>query len=158
MWTTDSLEKTLTLGKPEGKRRGGPQRIRWLNGITDLMDMSLSKLQELVMDREHWHPAVHGVSKFGHDWMTQLNWTESGQCLLEDLGGWCATVHGVAQGRVSLSNWTTTNNKSYYIWGLNFRNSFVRHFECFGLWLPFSAIFRSKSLLQSKISKRASSN
>ena len=74
MWRADSFEKTLILGKIEGGRKRGRQMMIWLDGITNSMDMSLSELREMVMDRKAWCAAIHEVARVGQDWVTELNW------------------------------------------------------------------------------------
>ena len=117
MQRADSFEKTLMLGKIEGRRRRGRQRMRWLD---DSMDMNLGELRELVMDREARHAVVHGVTS---SWTLMSDWTELRtlslniymviQNTVKDKEAWCATVHRITKSQRWLSNWTTTN---IFIW------------------------------------------
>ena len=134
MQKTDSLEKTLMLGEIEGRRKRGSHRMRWLDGITDSMDMNLSRLQEMVKDREAWHTAVHWVTK-SRTWLS--DWTTSLLTL--------SLTTGLLQSRLILSLWSQKPQAPVhlpghcpYIWTLTFRHqvpkavfllSFEPHFK-----------------------------
>ena len=110
MWRTDSSEKTLMLGKTEDRRRRGWQRMRWFDGITDSMDVSLSRLWQLVIDREAWHDEIHGVAK---SWTRLRGWTELNWTELNYLRGWKSRWRcgrGLMSGDAS-SPWVTDGRR-----------------------------------------------
>ena len=137
MRRTDSSVKTLMLGKIEGGRRRGRQRVRWLDGITDSTDTNLSKLQELVMDRKAWHAAVHGSQRVRHDWATELNWTEVRACLVISDS---ATVWTVAHRLFSMefSRQEYWDGCHFLLQGILLTQGLNTHLLCFLHWKAYS--------------------
>ena len=134
MWTADSLEKSLMLGKIKGRRRRGHQRMRWLDGITDKMDTNLGKLQGMVRDREAWRAAIHGAQRVGHNWETeqhdtlifltchwdQRQWIPSSESMVQTWGLWregkthckyCRVTYSPLCGKPRVQSVLGTNQK-----------------------------------------------